>query len=149
MPLEIERKFLVTNDNWRAAVSDSFELRQGYLNLEPARTVRVRIKREKGKLTIKGKSVGIVRPEFEYDIPKDDALAMLTLCEGKIIHKTRHLVHYGELVWEVDVFHGDHSGLVLAEVELESSAQTVNLPDWVGEEVSTNHRFFNSFLAAN
>lgn len=148
MSLEIERKFLVASDNWRAAVSDSFELRQGYLNLEPERTVRVRIKREKGKLTIKGKSVGIVRPEFEYNIPKDDALAMLTLCEGKIIHKTRHLVLHGGLIWEVDVFHGDHAGLVLAEVELESAAQAVNLPDWVGEEVSTNSKYFNSFLAA-
>lgn len=147
MGKEIEKKFLVSHDGWRKQVSQSFTLRQGYLSTDPERTVRIRTRGNTGVLTIKGKTIGISRPEFEYIIPLADALDMLQLCTGAVIEKERHLVTIDELSWEVDVFAGDNLGLVLAEVELRHENQHVNLPSWIGREVSHNKHYFNASLA--
>jgi len=146
MAFEIERKFLTANEGWRDQVTSTTSLWQGYLNSEKARTVRVRIAGEKGYLTIKGPSVGIVRKEFEYEIPLADARELMTLCEQPIIEKTRYLVAQNGHVWEVDVFAGANEGLVVAELELDSEAETFVRPDWLGEEVSDDARYFNSSL---
>lgn len=146
MPKEIERKFLTTSESWRANTNKAIAIKQGYLNSAPGRTVRVRIAGDQGYLTIKGRSVGITRPEFEYEIPVVDALEMMGLCEQPVIEKTRYLVtEYGK-TWEVDVFTGANDGLILAEIELDSEAEEFVLPAWAGEEVSTDARYFNSSL---
>lgn len=149
MAIEIERKFLVVDVSasaaWRAAPGVVF--RQGYLNRDKHRTVRVRVAGDAGFLTIKGVNVGATRAEFEYAIPVADAQALLALCEGPLVEKTRHvLVHQGT-TWEVDAFAGDNAGLVVAEVELQSETQAFSLPDWLGEEVTQDARYFNSNLA--
>ncbi|HEY5672331.1 MAG TPA: CYTH domain-containing protein [Malonomonas sp.] len=146
MATEIERKFLVKNDSWRAgAVGIAF--RQGYLCAEPERTVRVRLEGGLGKLTVKGKSVGISRAEYDYVIPADDAIEMLDrLCLRPLIEKTRYRIEHAGQVWDVDVFHSENSGLILAEIELESVDSLFALPDWVGAEVSADPRYFNSNL---
>ena len=147
MPLEIERKFLLSSDQWKEEVSISYALRQGYLNSAPERTVRVRTRGERGMLTIKGRGTGITRPEFEYDIPHDEALVLLALCEPSIIEKVRYEVRRGPHVWEIDVFEGDNAGLVLAEIELRAEDDIFERPDWLGQEVSGDARYFNSALA--
>ncbi len=149
MAIEIERKFLVadtsTQATWRAAPGAHY--RQGYLNRDKTRTVRVRIAGDAAFLTIKGISVGATRAEFEYAIPVVDAQALLAMCDGPLIEKTRHvLVHQGT-TWEVDDFAGDNMGLVVAEVELHSEAQAFEQPDWLGDEVTQDARYFNSNLA--
>jgi adenylate cyclase len=147
MGIEIERKFLVKNDSWRAVADAGQECRQGYLVAEKGKSVRVRIMGEKAFLTIKGETQGITRSEFEYEIPPADAEALLQLCGGAVLEKRRHIVHYGGMDWEVDVFGGTHLGLVLAEIELEEEGQVFEWPDWLGEEVSSNPRYFNAVLA--
>lgn len=149
MATEIERKFLVTSDAWRAgAVGVAY--RQGYLSAAKGRTVRVRAAGDKAYLTIKGARDGISRAEFEYEIPLADATYMLNaLCIQPLIEKTRWTLDYAGLTWEVDEFAGANAPLVLAEVELESEAQAVPLPDWAGEEVSTDYRYTNAYLAQN
>jgi adenylate cyclase len=146
MATEIERKFLVKNDSWRVgAIGTRF--RQGYLCAEPERTLRVRLEGERGRLTIKGKSVGISRAEFEYEIPAEEAAEMLeTLCLRPLIEKTRYRVEHAGRVWEIDVFHAENSGLILAELELVAVDSLFSLPDWVGAEVSSDPRYFNSNL---
>lgn len=149
MATEIERKFLVSDDSWRGLGSGS-RFRQGYLSTQPERTVRVRTAAGKGYLTIKGKTVDASRSEYEYEIPLADAEAMLdALCERPLIEKTRYRIDYQGLVWEVDEFEGENAGLVIAEVELASADQAVPLPAWVGEEVTTDPRFYNANLIAN
>lgn len=146
MGVEIERKFLVTGNGWQA--HPGIEFRQGYLN-EGVPTVRVRTMGERAALTIKGPTVGISRAEFEYEIPREDALAMLDdMCTGTLIEKVRRRIEFGGRTWEVDEFLGANAGLVVAEVELDSEDAEVDLPDWVGEEVSSDPRYFNSALAA-
>jgi CYTH domain-containing protein len=151
MAIEIERKFLVADTSaqapWRAAPGVVF--RQGYLNRDKTRTVRVRIAAESAFLTIKGVSVGAVRAEFEYAIPVKDAQALLALCDGPLIEKTRHVLVYQGTTWEVDDFAGDNAGLVVAEVELLSEAQAFEKPDWLGDEVTQDARYFNSNLASH
>jgi CYTH domain-containing protein len=147
MAEEIERKFLVTGDGWRAATGSVF--RQGYLSTVRERTVRIRLVGDRGFLTVKGVTVGATRAEFEYPIPADDAAELLDLCEQPIIHKTRHAVEHDGLTWEVDEFHGVNEGLVVAEVELESEEQQIALPDWVGDEVTDDPRYFNANLIAH
>ena len=125
MGIEVERKFLVSDESWRDDVTASTRIVQGYIAQTGSATVRVRVKGDKGFLTIKGVSVGISRSEFEYEVPVADALAMLDeLAEGPVIDKVRHLVPVGSHIWEVDVFAGDNSPLVMAEVELASAAET-------------------------
>ncbi len=147
-PREIERKFLVAQSSWRSAVRDQRTLRQGYLNLDPERTVRIRLDGQGACLTVKGRAVGMVRPEYEYDIPRGDAEAMLSsLCEGEPIEKTRFIVPHGEHQWEIDVFQGANQGLVIAEVELAHPDESIEHPPWLGVEVTGETRYFNSQLA--
>lgn len=147
MAIEIERKFLVTDGAWQQAPGVLY--RQGYLNRDKARTVRVRVAGDAAFLTIKGSSVGATRAEFEYPIPLADAQALLALCDGPLVEKTRHVLAHEGTVWEVDVFAGDNAGLVVAEVELGSEDQTFVRPDWLGEEVTQDPRYFNSNLAGH
>ena len=146
MAEEIERKFLVSNDSWRPGASGTL-FRQGYLSTDPERTVRVRLEGERGVLTIKGLSRGIRRAEFEYPLPAAEAAVLLdTLCLQPLIEKTRYRVEHAGHIWEIDEFAGDNTGLVLAEVELTSEDEAVELPLWVGAEVSTDPRYFNANL---
>lgn len=148
MATEIERKYLVENDRWRQFVSKEFVIKQGYLNTDPSRTVRVRLKGESAYITIKGPSENnISRAEFEYNIPWDDALGLIEICHQPVIEKIRYEVNYNEITFEVDVFEGDNAGLILAEVELVDEAQVVELPGWIGEEVSDDERYYNSYLS--
>jgi len=148
MAIEIERKFLVHNTHFLKEQQGT-EFKQGYLNREGV-TVRVRVAGEKAFLTIKGKTQGISRSEFEYPIPVNDAESMLaTLCALPPIEKTRYLINHANKCWEVDVFHGVNQGLVVAEVELNSENEPLILPEWVGAEVSHEARYFNSQLASH
>lgn len=147
MALEIERKFLV--DEKKIAelnLSNGEKISQGYLSTEPNKTVRVRIKNNRGFLTIKSKNVGIVRSEFEYEIPVEDAEEILQLCEPKVLQKIRYKVEHAGKIFEVDIFFGKQQGLILAEVELNSPNEKIDLPNWLGEEVSDNPKYFNSNL---
>lgn len=145
MPKEIERKFLVKEDSWRQLAEGSL-YRQGYISSENA-TVRVRIVGNQGYLTIKGPTVNYSRSEFEYLIPLADAQEILdTLCVRPLIEKTRYKINVGDLVWEVDEFAGANQGLILAEVELTDESQQIELPNWIGEEVSGNPKYYNSYL---
>jgi len=146
MALEIERKFLVNGDGWRRLGTGTL-YRQGYVPTLNG-TVRVRIAGEQGYLTLKTPTVGISRREFEYPIPLTDADELLDLlCDRPIIEKTRYRIMVGTLLWEVDEFAGENQGLILAEVELVEEEQAIELPDWIGEEVSGDRRYFNSCLA--
>lgn len=146
MAREIERKFLVTGTAWKTLAPGTL-YRQGYLSSVAERTVRVRIAGETAFLTVKGASQGITRTEFEYEIPVADASAMFALCERPLIEKTRRRIRFGSFTWDVDEFHGENAGLVLAEVELPGAGIQPDLPPWVGEEVSSDPRYFNVNLA--
>ncbi len=145
MAIEIERKFLVQGDAWRAAPAVFYS--QGYLNRDKARTVRVRIAGDEAFLTIKGQSVGASRVEFEYAIPVADARELLALCEQPLIEKYRRKIAYGGFIWEVDEFLGENLGLVVAEIEIPAEDTLFTCPAWVGEEVTSDVRYFNSNLA--
>ena len=148
MGVEVERKFLVTGESWRADVTSATHIVQGYLAQTGTATVRVRVKGDRAYLTIKGVSVGITRSEFEYEIPVADALAMLDeLAQGPVIDKVRHLVPVGAHTWEVDVFAGDNAPLVMAEVELAEAEEDFVRPEWAGTDVSDDQRYFNVNLA--
>ena len=149
MAKEIERKFLVKGDAWRS-LAEGVSYRQGYLNSQKERTVRIRTVGEKAYLTVKGPTRGVTRTEFEYEIPYEDCLAMLEeLAEKPIIEKKRYRIPAGSYVWEVDEFFGVNEGLILAEIELPSEDAVFEKPDWIGEEVSGDPRHFNSSLVAN
>jgi CYTH domain-containing protein len=149
MAKEIERKFLVKGESWKAAVK-GIVYRQGYLSSLKERVVRVRTIEDKGYLTIKGITKGVSRSEFEYEISVEDANTMLDeICEKPIIEKKRYKVPVGGLIFEVDEFFGENEGLVVAEVELTSENQQVDLPDWIAAEVSGDPRYFNSNLIAH
>lgn len=145
MGTEIERKFLIASDAWRCA-GDGERFQQGYLSVDPERTVRIRLAGERARLTIKGRTVGATRPEFEYDIPVEDARQLLSLCIPPLIEKTRYRLRSGRHTWEIDEFHGCNAGLVVAEVELESEDEEVVLPDWVGAEVTEQPAYYNACL---
>lgn len=146
MPLEIERKFLVDTTKW-SPTDRGTKLIQAYLGLAPNPTVRIRISGEKAFLTIKGRSNSISRPEFEYEVPVDDAHEMLKLAISNPVEKTRYEVMHEGFLWEIDVFSGKNSGLVMAEIELESEDQEFSQPDWLLEEVSADGRYYNSYLS--
>lgn len=149
MATEIERKFLVRDDAWKEA-AQGVRFRQGYLSSVPERVVRVRTAGERGMLTVKGITRGVSRLEFEYPIPVTDAERMLdALCEKPLIDKTRYRVEHAGMSWEIDEFHGDNAGLVLAEIELKHEDQAFARPDWLGDEVSADPRYFNSNLATH
>lgn len=146
MAKEIERKFLLVGDDWKA-LAQGTHYRQGYLNSVKERTVRVRTIDDKGFLTIKGITVGATRVEYEYEIPHAECTEMLDdLAEKPIIEKARYKIKFGGFVWEVDEFFGVNEGLVVAEIELESEDQQFEKPSWVGEEVTGDPRYFNSNL---
>ncbi len=149
MGLEIERKYLLKNANWKQHIKKQTQIKQGYLNAEKERTVRVRVYGNQGFLTIKGKSIGATRQEFEYEIPLKDAIALMLLCQQPIIEKTRFEVEVDKKIWEIDVFEGENEGLTLAEIELNSEAETFQIPEWIGKEVTDDIRYFNSKLMAN
>ncbi|MCD8042479.1 MAG: CYTH domain-containing protein [Tannerellaceae bacterium] len=147
MGIEIERKFLVKGD-FSPGVKRAYRIVQGYLCSAPERTVRIRIRDREAFITIKGPSSGdgLTRYEFEQPIPLADAEELLKLCEPGIIEKVRHIIPAGTHTWEVDVFHGENEGLVMAEIELKNPNEAINLPDWIGEEVTGDPRYYNSML---
>lgn len=154
MATEIERKFLVRDERWRLDQNgqqvQGTPFRQGYLSSSAQSTVRVRLEGDKAKLTIKGKTVGVSRSEFEYTIPKQDAEQMLNeLCTGPLIEKVRYRCREGDHVWEIDVFEGDNAGLIVAEVELSSESEKFHKPVWLGDEVSEDPRYYNVNLVSH
>lgn len=146
MAKEIERKFLVKGDAWRA-LDKGTTYRQGYLNSAKERTVRVRTAEDKAFLTIKGLTLGATRAEYEYAIPFDEGKAMLdALAEKPLIEKKRYKIPAGDLTWEIDEFLGDNAGLIVAEVELKSEDQAFDRPAWLGDEVTGDTRYYNANL---
>jgi adenylate cyclase len=144
--IEIERKFLVVGDEWRS-LGVGTVYRQGYIVSGRGRTVRVRVAGDRAYLTIKGAPAGFSRSEFEYPIPLADATELLdTLCDRPLIEKTRHKIDWAGLIWEVDEFAGENQGLIMAEVELTDPQQSITQPDWIGEEVTGDPRYYNSNL---
>lgn len=155
MHLEIERKFLVTSDAWRAAAHAVLPMAQGYLNDQAAMargdqraSVRVRVQGDGAWLNIKSRELGACRQEFEYAIPAQDARALFALCVGGRIEKRRHLVRHGAHLWEIDEFLGDNAGLVVAEIELGAVDEAFERPEWLGAEVTELPRYYNLALAA-
>ncbi len=147
MTKEIERKFLVKNNSWKPKAGQGILFRQGYLNREKERTVRVRLAGDRGFLTIKGLTLGISRPEYEYEIPSKDAEDLLKkLCEKPLVEKVRYRVAFRGVEFEIDEFLGENKGLILAEVELDSEDRSFEKPDWLGKEVSHDPRYYNSNL---
>ena len=149
--IEIERKYLVNSDDFKDSFSAKHEIAQGYLSSVAERTVRVRIKGEKGFITIKGigNETGASRFEWEKEIPVDEAKELLKLCEKGVIEKTRYDVNYENHLIEIDVFHGENDGLIIAEIELEDETETVQKPNWLGEEVTNDKRYYNSYISNN
>lgn len=150
MAQEIERKFLVKG-SFKEAAFDALRITQGYLSTAPGRSVRVRLKGDKGYLTIKGPSRdgGLSRFEWEKEIGADEARELLALCEPGLIDKTRWLVKAGTHTFEVDEFHGDNEGLIMAEVELSAPDEPYEKPEWLGQEVTGDRRYYNSYLTKN
>jgi CYTH domain-containing protein len=148
MGVEIERKFLVRGDAWRVAPSTI--VRQGYLNRSKERNVRIRVDDHSGFITIKGETQGATRREFEYAIPRADALELLAhLCEPPLIEKRRYAIDYAGKRWIIDEFFGDNAGLIVAEIELQSEDEPLELPDWIGSEVTYDPRYFNANLCVH
>lgn len=148
MAQEIERKFIVTSEGWTSLAKSSSLIRQGYLSSNAKATVRVRTWDEaRAAITLKGPSKGASRAEYEYEIPIEDARELMELARPNTVEKRRHIVPFGGLTWEIDVFEGRHQGLIIAEVELETEDHEVELPDWVGAEVTYDDRYFNASLA--
>lgn len=155
MAIEIERKFLVRSDQWRALAQRTIPMAQGYLNDRTAiergeqkASVRVRLEGEDARLNFKSRDIGHTRQEFDYPIPVDDARALLALCVGGLIDKRRHLVEHAGHVWEIDEFLGDNAGLVVAEIELDSGDERFERPPWLGIEVTDTTRYYNLSLAS-
>ena len=150
MALEVERKFLIAGD-FKSFAKKSVRITQGYISSAPERTVRIRIKGEKGFITIKGigAASGVSRYEWEMEIPLAEALDLLQICEPGVIDKTRYLIEDGRHTFEVDEYYGDNEGLIVAEVELSSENEAFDKPEWLGDEVTGNAKYYNSMLAKN
>lgn len=146
MALEIERKFLIDPEKWKPS-GEGTRMVQAYLSVFPNPTVRVRIAGQQAFLTIKGNSETIARPEYEYEIPVADAEEMISLAVSRLVEKTRYTTDFEGLCWEIDVFSGENTGLMLAEIELKSTDQVIKLPDWIRREVTPDRRYYNSFLS--
>ncbi|MEW8625782.1 MAG: CYTH domain-containing protein [Candidatus Thiodiazotropha sp.] len=147
MALEIERKFLVINDKWKDSIIREAVIKQGYLATTDRATVRVRVDGDEANINIKGRTDGISRREYEYPIPLDEALELLDhLVSGAAIDKVRYKVRCGEHIWDLDLFHGANQGLVMAEVELDREDEAFVMPEWAGEEVSGDTRYYNANL---
>ena len=149
MGVEIERKFLLSGDGWRQLAVSSQQLRQGYLAVDGATNVRVRTDGRRAWITLKGRGEGMVRPEFEYEIPAADAGELLALCRGRIVEKMRYRVPTGRHLWEIDEFAGANLGLVVAEIELRGESESFERPDWIGSEVTSDPRYLNANLAVH
>jgi len=147
--VEIERKFLVKSEDFKEQAFTQIKIAQGYLSSIPERTVRVRIKGERGFLTIKGigHQGGMTRFEWENEIPLEEATELLKLCEKGKIEKTRFEIKSGNHVYEVDEFYGENEGLIIAEIELKSETETFDKPNWLGEEVTNDERYYNAYLS--
>ena len=145
--MEIERKFLVDKRLWeKVEKPEGKKIIQAYLTNEVEKSIRIRVKGEKAYVTIKGKQVGISRPEFEYEIPVSDAMEMIYLFADKVIEKTRYEILVGQFIWEIDVFHGKLEGLILAEIELSNENEVFENPEWITTEVSTDPFYLNANL---
>lgn len=151
MSQEIERKFLVSSDDYKQLAVCSYRIAQAYLSKDPDRTVRIRIKGDRGYITVKGRGndSGMSRYEWEREVPVAEARELLSLCLPVIIEKTRYEVPVGTHTFEVDEFHGAHAGLVVAEVELHSEKETVALPAWLGREVTGEEPYYNAYLSSH
>jgi CYTH domain-containing protein len=147
MALEIERRFLVSSDAWRAGVDRSTRITQGYLAITEYSVIRVRVRDDKAYVTIKSRDAGVAREEFEYSIPMDDARSLLDLCGHRVLEKIRHEITHGGYCWEVDEYVAPFEDLVIAEVELQSEADDPPRPAWIGEEITHDGSFSNSALA--
>jgi len=148
MPLEIERKFLIEKDLWYALKKPAGEnIIQAYLVNEPGRVIRIRVTDSNGFITIKGPTENATRLEFEYPVPRNEALEILDLFDVKKIEKIRYKILFHSHLWEVDEFFGENDGLVIAEIELKSQEEPFDKPSWLGEEVTQDHRYYNSYLA--
>jgi CYTH domain-containing protein len=149
MSLEIERKFLVNREKWAGVKPQrSVRMKQGYLLSDGVKTLRVRVAGDQGFITIKGRTKGLSRPEFEYEVPVSEAEELLKLFAGELVEKKRHYVQHGDHLWEVDEFSGKNEGLLMAEVELDSEEEEFEKPEWLGTEVTTDKRYSNASLAA-
>jgi len=149
--IEIERKYLVNSLAFKDEAFTQNDIAQGYLNSNPERTVRIRVKGNKGFITIKGmgNESGASRLEWEQEIPVEDAKTLLKLCEKGAIEKTRYEVKSGQNIIEIDEFHGDNEGLIIAEIELENENDSIEKPNWLGKEVTGDERYYNSYLSLN
>jgi adenylate cyclase len=142
MPFEVERKFLVANDGWKAKAVRCVFLRDGLLASGNGNKVRIRIADEKATVTIKGPRKSMSRAEFEYEIPASDAEAILThMCQGHTLEKRRHFIEHSNVTWEIDVYEGSLQGIVIAEIELRHESQKIELPDWIGQEVTRDPKY--------
>ena len=150
MATEIERKFLILNQDWQEHVGAEVHIAQGYLASNEFSSTRIRIQDDKANINIKSATLGISRTEFEYVIPVDDAQQMINdLCVKPVIEKTRYFVRHNKHTWEIDVFSGDNEGLIVAEIELSSTDEAFETPSWIGEEVSNDARYYNVCLVKN
>ncbi len=150
MANEIEHKYLIINDDWKAHADDGIQIIQGYMGSNEKSSIRIRINGDKANLNIKSKTIGIKRSEYDYKIPLEEAKEMLEiLCDKPLIEKTRYHVKHENHTWEIDVFAGDNEGLIIAEIELDTTDETFNLPDWAGEEVSNDPRYYNICLVTH
>lgn len=148
MGKETERKFLVKNGKWRDIPSiSSHEITQGYLSVDPERSVRIRISDNKAWITIKGKTIGFTRSEFEYEIPFTEAEIILNSFEIPILKKKRHKLPQGKHIWEIDVFENVNAPLIIAEIELKDESEDFEMPEWLGEEVTHDPKYYNLALA--
>ncbi len=150
MATEIERKFLVLNEDWQVHINAELQIVQGYLATNEFSSTRIRIQNDKANINIKSATLGITRSEFEYAIPVVDAQSMIDdLCIKPVIEKTRYIVKYMHHTWEIDVFSGDNEGLIVAEIELSSPDEAFEKPSWLGKEVSNDARYYNVCLVKN
>ena len=149
--IEIERKYLISSLDFKKVAFTQNHIAQGYLNSNPERTVRIRIKGKKGYLTIKGigSESGASRLEWEQEIPLEEAVQLLEICENGVIEKTRYEVKSGKHIIEIDEFHGENKGLYIAEIELENENESIEKPMWLGKEVTGEKRYYNSYISLN
>lgn len=147
MPYEIEHKYLVINDSYKSMATDKVDIRQGYLNRNPDRTVRIRTFGDKGFLTVKSRNHGAKRLEFEYEIPVEDAREILKLAEPGIVEKTRYFIPFDRLIWEVDEFHGSLNGVTVAEVEIPDTDITYEKPPFIGADITGDPSYYNSQMS--
>lgn len=144
MPIEIERKFLLANNNWREQVTSQYRIRQGYMGEIDKASVRIRVQGDKANINIKSATLSMRRMEYEYEIPLDEALEMLDqLCKQPQVDKTRHIIKQGKFKWEIDEFYAENEGLLVAEIELDDEAETFDKPEWLGGEVTEDPRYYN------